>query len=186
MPTVAVYILLSLLLAPALINLGVPMLAAHLYIMYWGMLSAITPPVCLAAFAAAALAGADSMRTGYSAMRIGVLVYIVPFLFALGPALLLMGTPVEIVISTATAFVGSFMVGIAAVGYLFRDLPMPLRLLIGLAGLALLIPIQSGQLHTIAIFSNSIGGLLTVLLIGWEWYMNRRHKIAGRNTAGSH
>lgn len=176
MPTVAVYILLSLLLAPALIELGVPVLAAHLYIMYWGMLSAITPPVCLAAFAAAALAGADSMRTGYSAMRIGILVYIVPFLFALGPALLLIGTPFEIIISVVTALAGSFMVGIAAVGYLFRDLPPPLRLFIGLAGLALLIPLQSGQLHTIAVFTNSIGGLLTILLIGREWHLNRRMK----------
>jgi TRAP transporter 4TM/12TM fusion protein len=174
MPTVAVYILLSLLLAPALIQLGVPVLAAHLYIMYWGMLSAITPPVCLAAFAAGALAGADPMRTGYSAMRIGILVYIVPFLFVLGPALLLMGSPFEIFLSLVTAIVGSFMVGIGAAGYLFRKINLPLRLLMGLAGLGLLIPIQSGRLQSIAILTNSAGGLLTLLLIGREWVVSRK------------
>ena len=173
MPTVAVYILLSLILAPALVELGVPLLAAHLYIMYWGMLSAITPPVCLAAFAAAALAGADPMRTGYSAMRLGILVYIVPFLFILGPALLLMGTKSEIFISFVTAVVGSFMIGIAAVGYLFRQVDSPLRVLMGLAGLGLLIPMQSGQLHAIALITNGVGGLLTILLVGWEWYASR-------------
>jgi TRAP transporter 4TM/12TM fusion protein len=178
MPTVAVYILLSLLLAPALIQLGVPVLAAHLYIMYWGMLSAITPPVALAAFAAAALAGASPMRTGYSAMRIGILVYIVPFLFVLGPALLLIGKPIEILVSSITAIVGSFMVGIGAVGYLFRDLTFPLRLLMGLAGLGLLIPVQVGRLPAIVILlANGGGGLLTILLLGWEWVVRRRSKI---------
>jgi TRAP-type uncharacterized transport system fused permease subunit len=176
MPTVAVYILLSLLLAPALVELGVPLLAAHLYIMYWGMLSSITPPVCLAAFAAAALAGADPMRTGYSAMRIGILVYIVPFLFVLFPALLLMGTPAEIGIAFVTALMGSFMIGIAAVGYLFRHISLPTRLLMGLAGLGLLIPIQSGDLQMFGIFSNFTGLVLTLLLLFYEWYAGRRLK----------
>jgi TRAP-type uncharacterized transport system fused permease subunit len=181
MPTVAVYILLSLLLAPALIQLGVPVLAAHLYIMYWGMLSAITPPVALAAFAAAALAGANPMRTGYSAMRIGIMVYIVPFLFVLGPPLLLIGTPIEILVSSITAIIGSFMVGIAAAGYLFRELNFPLRLLMGLAGLALMIPIQTGKLPAIAIIiTNSVGWLLTILLVGREWYVSRRPKLASK------
>jgi TRAP transporter 4TM/12TM fusion protein len=178
MPTVAVYILLSLLLAPALIQLGVPILAAHMYIMYWGMLSAITPPVALAAFAAGALAGASPMRTGYSAMRIGILVYIVPILFVLGPALLLIGSPVEIVISCVTAIAGSFMIGVAAVGYLFRSLSGPFRLLIGLAGLGLLIPIQVGKLPAIVVYlSNGAGGLLSILLVGWEWIISKRSGI---------
>jgi TRAP transporter 4TM/12TM fusion protein len=181
MPTVAVYILLSLLLAPALIQLGVPVLAAHLYIMYWGMLSAITPPVALAAFAAAALAGASPMRTGYSAMRIGILVYIVPFLFVLGPALLLIGTPFEILVSTITAIAGSFMIGIAAVGYLYRNLNVPMRLIMGLAGLGLLIPIQVGKLPAFVVYlSNGGGGLLSILLVGWEWVVSRRSKTGKR------
>lgn len=182
MPTVAVYIVLSLLLAPALVKFGIPMLAAHLFIMYWGMLSMITPPVCLASFAGAALAGADSMRTGYSAMRIGILVYIVPFLFVLGPALLLMGTPTEIFLSILTAVLGSSLVGIAAVGYLFRDLNVISRLLIGLAGLGLLIPLQAGDLHTIAIYSNITGAVLAMLLIGWEWRARWKLKLAQAKT----
>jgi TRAP-type uncharacterized transport system fused permease subunit len=178
MPTVAVYILLSLLLAPALIQLGVPVLAAHLYIMYWGMLSAITPPVALAAFAAGALAGASPMRTGYSAMRIGILVYIVPILFVLGPALLLIGKPFEILVSSITAIAGSFMIGIAAVGYLFRNLNGPMRLVMGLAGLGLLIPIQVGKLPAIVVYlSNGAGGLLSILLVGREWVVNKRSRV---------
>jgi TRAP-type uncharacterized transport system fused permease subunit len=120
------------------------------------------------------------MRTGYSAMRIGILVYIVPFLFVLGPALLLIGTPMEILFSTITAIAGSFMVGIAAVGYLFRNVSIPMRLLMGLAGLGLLIPLQVGRLPAIVVYlSNGVGGLLSIFLVGWEWGVSKKSKTAG-------
>jgi TRAP transporter 4TM/12TM fusion protein len=177
MPTVAVYVILSLLLGPAMVKLGVPVLAAHMFIFYWGMLSMITPPVCFAAFAAAALAGADMMRTGYAAMRIGVLVFIVPFLFLFGPALLLIGEPTEIALSAITAIAGSFMVGIAAVGYLFRNLNLLQRIIVGLAGLGLLIPFQQGETYMWAVIVNIVGAVVSVLFIWWELRARKRLKI---------
>lgn len=178
MPTVAVYILLAVLMAPSLIQLGVGVLAAHLFILYFGVLSMITPPICFAAFAAAAVAGADSMRTGYTSMRIGILAYPVPFLFVLFPVLLLMGSPIEIAVAVITAIFGSFLVGCAAVGYLFRGLSPQVRLLMALAGIGLLIPAQQGELYMVGLLSDIIGGGLALLMLAWEWQMRKRLKTA--------
>jgi TRAP transporter 4TM/12TM fusion protein len=168
MPTVAVYILLAVLMAPILIQLGVGVLAAHLFILYYGILSMITPPVCFAAYAGAALAGADSMRTGYTAMRLGILAYIVPFLFLFSPALLLIGPLGNIVVSMVTAMAGCFLLGCALVGYLFRKLSPQMRVLMGLAGIGLLIPIQS-HFFMVTLVSNIIWGSLALVLVLWEW-----------------
>jgi TRAP transporter 4TM/12TM fusion protein len=182
MPTVAVYVILSLLLAPAMVKLGVPVLAAHMFIFYWGMLSMITPPVCFASFAAAALAGADMMRTGYAAMRIGILVFIVPFMFVFGPALLLIGEPMEIFLSVGTAIIGSFMVGIATVGYLFRNLNLLQRIIVGLAGLGLLIPIQQGEMYMWAMIVNILGAVVSALFLWWEWRLRKKLKKASQKS----
>ena len=99
------------------------------------VLAMITPPICFAAFAGAAVAGVDSMRTGYTAMRLGILAYPVPFLFVFSPALLLMGAPGNIVVSMVTAIAGCFLVGVALVGYLFREMSPQLRVLMGLVGM---------------------------------------------------
>jgi len=168
MPTVAVYVLLAVLMAPALIQLGVGVLAAHLFILYYGILSMITPPVCFAAYAGAAIAGSDSMRTGYTCMRLGILAYIVPFLFIFSPALLLMGPAGNIIVSTVTAIAGCFLLGCALVGYLFRELSQQIRVLMGVAGIGLLIPIQS-QFFMVTLFINIIGGSLALVLLLWEW-----------------
>lgn len=168
MPTVAVYILLAVLMAPVLIQLGIGVLAAHLFILYYGILSMITPPVCFAAYAGAALAGADSMRTGYTAMRLGILAYIVPFLFLFSPAFLLMGPLVTIVFSMFTAMAGCFLLGCALVGYLFRGLNPQTRVLMGLAGIGLLIPIQN-QFFLATLLINIVGGILALALLVREW-----------------
>jgi TRAP transporter 4TM/12TM fusion protein len=101
--TTGSYIILSVVAAPALIKLGVPMIAAHLAVFYAACLSTITPPVCVSAFAAAAIAGADPMRTGFAALKFGATLMIIPFSFAYVPELLLQGTPVAIV-HAATAY----------------------------------------------------------------------------------
>jgi TRAP transporter 4TM/12TM fusion protein len=168
MPTVAVYVLLAVLMAPTLIQLGVGVLAAHLFILYYGILSMITPPVCFAAYAGAALAGADSMRTGYTAMRFGILAYIVPFLFLFSPALLLMGSFVNIVVSVVTAVAGCSLLGVALAGYLFRKLSIPMRLLTGLAGIGLLIPMH-GRFFTATLLCNILAACLASALLVWEW-----------------
>jgi TRAP transporter 4TM/12TM fusion protein len=140
MPTTAVYVLLAVLVAPALVKLGIDALAAHLFIFYFGMASMTTPPIALAAFAAASIAQSDPMRTAVHAMRFGVVKYIVPFLFVFSPVLLLKGNFGDIVLGTITAIVGAVFLGMAITGYCIRDLGPIKRLLLVVAALLLLIP----------------------------------------------
>ncbi len=93
MPTTGVYVLLAALVAPSLVEAGVAKLSAHMFILYFGMMSMITPPIALAAFAAATISRADPMRTGYVAMRMGWVAYVIPFLFVLSPTLIMIGNP---------------------------------------------------------------------------------------------
>ena len=87
LPTLAVYVMLAILVAPALVKVGVPAMAAHLFILYFGIMSLITPPIATAAFVAATIAKTDPMAAGWTAMRFGWASYIVPFLFVYSPAL---------------------------------------------------------------------------------------------------
>ena len=123
MPTTAVYIILATLAAPALIKMGVIPMAAHLFVFYFGCLSHITPPVCLAAFAAASLAGTPPMKTGLAAWRIGLAGFIVPFMFVYGPALIMEGSAIDIVIACVTAMIGVWALAISLEGYIFRSFP---------------------------------------------------------------
>jgi TRAP transporter 4TM/12TM fusion protein len=168
MPTLSVYIVLAVLLAPAMVQLGVEPIAAHLFILYLGTASMVTPPVCIAAYAGAAIANANPMRTGFAAARFGVIAYIVPFLFVFFPGLLFKGTAGEILIAVTTAVLGCFVLSAALSGYLFKGLNPLKRIVFGLAGISLLIPIHS---HA-AMFSSLInlaGGGVALLLIIWEW-----------------
>jgi TRAP transporter 4TM/12TM fusion protein len=105
LPTQIVYLTLAILVAPGLINLGITTAGAHLFIMYFGMMSMVTPPVCFAAFAAASLAQAPMMATGVAAFRLALAGQLIPFLFAFNPGLLFIGSPVEIVLDTLRAIV---------------------------------------------------------------------------------
>jgi len=140
LPTVGVYVLLAALVAPSLIEVGVQPIAAHMYVMYFGMMSMITPPIAIAAFAAASVAGADPMRTGFAAVRFGWTAFVVPVLFVFSPSLLLIGTWSAVTMAVVTAVFGVFLISVAAVGHLVRPLNPLLRLLFAAAGLAALIP----------------------------------------------
>ncbi len=140
MPTAGVYVLLAALVAPALVKMGISPMGAHLYVLYFGMLSMITPPVAIAAYAAASLAGADAMRTGFAAMRFGWTAFVMPFLFIAAPSLLMVGTPVQIAWAAATAVAGVWIACIGVVGYLVRPLAWPMRLACIAAGLMMLVP----------------------------------------------
>jgi TRAP transporter 4TM/12TM fusion protein len=140
MPTVGVYILLATLVAPALEQLGLDRMAAHLFVLYFGMLSMITPPVALAAYAAANIAGADPWRTSLHAVRLGWTAYVVPFLFVASPALLLIGPPWLIAWTVVTAIGGIWLVTIGVVGFATRPLRPLRRLFFAAIGLALFIP----------------------------------------------
>ena len=146
LPTTAAYVVLAALGAPALVQLGVPLLAAHLFIFYFGCLSNVTPPVALAAFAAAGLAGSPPMRTGVMASMLASAGFVVPFMFVYGPPLLLVGSVREIALASVTATLGVTALAASAMGYARRPLSMWERLL-ALAGALLLIfpgPITDG------------------------------------------
>jgi TRAP-type uncharacterized transport system fused permease subunit len=106
--------------APGLAKLGIVPIAAHLFIFYFGMLSMVTPPVCMASYAAASIGKTDPVKTGWEAMRLCSIAYVVPFLFVFSPSLLLIGHWHEVVLSVITAIVGSILLGVGIVGYLFR------------------------------------------------------------------
>ena len=114
--TTGSYIILSVVAAPALIHLGVPTVPAHLAVFYAACLSNITPPVCVSAFAAAAIAGAEPMRTGFSALKYGTTLVLMPFSFAYVPALLLQGTTLEIAHSATAYFLGVLALAMAIQG----------------------------------------------------------------------
>ncbi|WP_108484483.1 TRAP transporter permease [Oceaniglobus ichthyenteri] len=140
LPTVGVYLLLASLAAPPLIELGLNPMAAHLFVLYFGMLSMLTPPVAIAAFVAANMAGSPPMRTGFEAVRIAWPAFLVPFLFVTSPAMLLNAVWYDSVFTVATALVGVYLITGAIVGYLARPLPPVLRLLVALAGIMALLP----------------------------------------------
>jgi TRAP transporter 4TM/12TM fusion protein len=142
MPTVAVYVLLAALVAPAIVRLGIDPTAAHLFVLYFGMLSMITPPVAIAAFAAATLAGAGPIATALAAMRFGWPAFILPFAFAYNPALILKGSAGLIAVSLVVAIIGICCVTAAMAGWLWRPLRMVERLLgFGIGITALLWPV---------------------------------------------
>lgn len=142
MPTVGVYLLLAVLIAPSLVQSGVDPIAAHLFIFYLGMMSMVTPPVGIGAFFAAAIAKAKPMQTAVVAMRYGWTAYVIPFLFVLSPTLILKGDPFAIIIDVVTAGLGVYLISAAAVGWLNTTLQPPMRLMLIMAGSALLVPLS--------------------------------------------
>lgn len=150
LPTTASYIIQAAITAPALVNMGLDPLAAHLFVFYFACLAGITPPVALAAFAAAPIAEGNGTTIGYRAFLLGIAAYIVPFMFAYGPALLLKGQPLEILLAVITAIVGIGSLAIACEGWLGAGLNIFERLLY--FGTALLL-IKSGFVTDIIGFS---------------------------------
>lgn len=140
MPTAGVYILLAVLIAPSLAKVGIDPLAAHMFILYLGMMSLITPPVAVAAFFAASIAGAPAMKTGWTSVRFGWTAFVVPFLFVFSPSLLLQGEPLDLVIDVASAIAGVWMLSAAMIGFLIRETPAIMRIVMAVAGSALLLP----------------------------------------------
>jgi TRAP transporter 4TM/12TM fusion protein len=140
LPTTAAYVVLAALGAPALVELGVSLLAAHLFIFYYGCMSNVTPPVSLAAYAAAGIAGAPAMRTAVTAVGLAAAGFIVPFLFVYGPAILLVGSPAEIALAAVTGMVGVIALSAGIMGYARRPLAVWERLVLGAGSLLMIIP----------------------------------------------
>jgi TRAP transporter 4TM/12TM fusion protein len=159
LPTTAAYVVLAALGAPALTELGVPLLSAHLFIFYFGCLSNITPPVALAAYAAAGIAGASPLRTGVAAMSIAIGGFVVPFAFVYDPLLLLAGPPAAVALSLATAAAGAAALAAAIIGHIGAPLPPLARLALAAAGVALLAPGAVSDVAGLAVFAASL----------WRW-----------------
>jgi TRAP transporter 4TM/12TM fusion protein len=140
LPTTAAYVVLAALGAPALVQLGVPLLAAHLFIFYFGCISNVTPPVSLAAYAGAGIAGAPAMRTALTGMGLAAAGFLVPFSFVYGPALLLDAPPWRVAVATGTGLVGVVALAAAVVGWMRRPLPWWERAVLGGASAVLVMP----------------------------------------------
>ena len=180
--TTACYIFLAILVGPALEKAGLNKMAVHMFIFYWGMLSAITPPVAIASFAAAGIAGSPPMKTGWESMRVGSIIYFLPFFFVMNPALVLQGSWVEAIYLTLAAGVGIVFIcgGIQGYQLLIGDLrhtgamQWPLRIALMLGGIVLatpgggIMPISSLQMGLVA-----VAILLPVLGVA-KWLMRQR------------
>jgi TRAP transporter 4TM/12TM fusion protein len=144
LPTTALYIMLATVAQPALAALGVPALASHLFVLYYGVISEITPPVCASAYAAAGIAGANPFRTGVSAFSLGIAKLMVPMVFVYSPSMLIVieeyFTWPDFLTTVVTCALGVFMVATAVVGYVVRPMPAPFRISVAFAGVLMLAP----------------------------------------------
>lgn len=165
MPTLGVYLLLATLVAPSMVEVGVTPMAAHLFALYFGMLSMITPPVAIAAFAAATVADSDPIKTAMAAVAFGWSAYVVPFLFVASPELIMQGEPWHVTLAVVTALAGVWLISAAVVGFFTRPLGAPMRGLFVLAGVALLLPASA---FPGAAWSDLAGLVLAVPLIALE------------------
>ncbi|MDR3075823.1 MAG: TRAP transporter large permease subunit, partial [Synergistaceae bacterium] len=136
LPTTANYIVCSTIIAPALIGMDVLPIAAHLFVFYFGIMADLTPPVCLAAFTGAGIAGASPAKTGITATRIALASYILPYVFVYNPMLLLQGVePFDLAVLTISALMGVLSLAMSLEGWLFRDLKLWERLVMGCAAI---------------------------------------------------
>ncbi|MBI2881338.1 MAG: TRAP transporter permease [Candidatus Tectomicrobia bacterium] len=169
MPTTAAYVVLASLAAPVLVRLGVPVLAAHMFIFYFGCISTITPPVALSSYAGAAIAEADPMRVSNTAVKFGLVAYIVPYMMVYGPSLLMQGDPVRILTTVFTAAIGVFAFATGLQGYLRRECAWWERAVLIAAGLCLIFP---G-------WRTDLTGILALLAVwGYQGLFSRRTTTA--------
>ena len=171
LPTVSVYILTATLLAPALVKLGVTPMAAHMFVMYNGILSMITPPVAFAAYAAANIARTDGWTTGWMACVVGWSTFILPFLFVLTPSLLMDGSWTEIVLNFSRVSFGIWLGTIAAVGFSFARLNPMGRAIYAVISLAVVLPPEA---FSGAIWINVAGVTAAIVLLAIDWMRGKK------------
>ena len=164
-PTTANYVITSTIAAPALIQLKVPVLAAHMFAFYFGIVADVTPPVALAAFAGAGIAGANPMKCGVIAAKLAIAAFIVPYIFVLAPELLMINaTTLSILYAGATAIVGMWGVSIAMIGFCQNVLNIFQRAIFMVGGICMIIPGSVTDLVGVAL-----------LVLGFLWQrMNKR------------
>lgn len=140
-PTTANYVIMATTCAPILIAMDIPVVAAHMFVFYFGIVADITPPVALAAYAGAAIAKGNPMKTGINATRLAIAAFIVPYIFALNPAMLFIDTNfIAVAQIIVTSFIGMFMLAIGLEGFLLVGVPWPIRIVSIIGGLCLIDP----------------------------------------------
>jgi TRAP transporter 4TM/12TM fusion protein len=170
-PTTAAYIMVAALAVPALVELGVDRLAAHLFAFYFACVSAITPPVAVAAYAGAGIARANPFLVGVTAVKLAIAAYVVPFMFVYGPALLFKGTAVEILTATVTACLGCYSLAGGVQGWLLGPATYPQRALLLVSALALIKP---------GYVTDAVGVGLLLLVMVWQKASGRPGKLKGQ------
>ncbi|MGE5572731.1 MAG: TRAP transporter permease [Bacteroidota bacterium] len=170
LPTAASYVVLAILAAPALVQLGVPAIVAHLFCFWMSLTSNITPPVCVSAIAAAGIAGANAMKTGITALKYAAVLYIMPITFVYYPAVLMYAaTPIEVLIAIWSTLLGAFALAGALQGYLLDSALPQERIILGIASVCLFVP---GMVTDLVGF----GLLLAIVLV--QWQRKRSHIVA--------
>ena len=176
MTVTAAYLFLAVTLAPALTGSGLDKVAVHLFMLYWGMISFITPPVAIGAFAAASVAGANGIRTGVEAMKLGSVIYFIPFFFVLNPALIGRGSIYDILIVFFSAVIGIILISSSLQGYLIgigdlkksKHLEWPIRIMLGFSGILMAFPggkVTGYSNYEINIFATALFALPILYLL---------------------
>lgn len=140
LPTVAAYLVANVLFVPTLIGLGIQPLQANMFVFYFGIMAQITPPVCVASFTAAGIAGADSMKTGLTGFAYALVAFLVPFIFIYDPSILLIGTPLEIVKGTLILFLGTYLLASGMAGFFLVPLNKVERIILLASAIMIIIP----------------------------------------------
>jgi len=153
MPAAPAYIICASIFAPAMVKAGLSIPAAHIFIYYYALLSSISPPVAMAAFAASSISGASPIKTGFWAVRTAAVAYILPFSFAFSPELLMMGSPFFIVIAFMTAIIGVMSMVCGLQGFILRPLYWPLRLLLIAVSILMIFPGLATDIAGITVLS---------------------------------
>ncbi len=165
-PTTANYCIMASTCAPILITIGVPKIAAHFFVFYFGIVADITPPVALAAYAGSAIAKSNPMKTGINATKLAIGAFVVPYIFCLNPAMLFIDTTaITVVQIIITSLIGIFGVAAAMNGYLFRHISWPARIVICVAGLLMMDP---------SLTTDIIGIVLMAAVVAWQYFGARR------------
>ena len=140
-PTTANYVITSTIAAPALVQMGVPVLCAHMFVFYFGIIADVTPPVALAAFAGSGISGGNPLRTGINASKLAIAAFIIPYMFVLSPVLLMIeGTAFDLLLTILTALIGMVALSSALIGYLADDCSTIERLVLIAGGLMMIKP----------------------------------------------
>ncbi len=168
-PTTANYCIMAATTAPILIQLGIPTVCAHFFVFYFGIVADITPPVALAAYAGSAIAHSNPMKTAINASKLAIAAFVVPYIFALNPVLLLQGEYLwwELAVALVTCLVGLVALAAALNGHLFTKIAWPLRIVLAAAGLCMMVPDP---------ITDVIGGIVAVAIVVFLAALAKRHK----------